>query len=222
MREQRKKVWDAHWRKLNKNKTLFSKFVEFYRKYIIANAVAFYLDKHFSDKGLFVECGSGTSQTSIMIPKRDRTFIALDISEIALLQAQKSPVMGGWISADVMKLPFKDCSIEGIWNLGVMEHFTIQELINILNEFHRILKKDCKCILFWPPVFGSSHLVLRPFEVLATEILRRKVQFFPDEISLLHSKKEVEKIMKNSRFSKHTVDFSVRDLFTHYIVVCQK
>ena len=129
-----KNTWDEHWSQLENS--FFNKVLKSVRYNIIANEVACTLNKNFPPEGIFVDCGSGTSQTAIKIIKKNRKFIALDISYPILKYAQKNiKLMDYFVNADLFKLPFKNSSIEGIWNLGVMEHFNLEEINQILNDF---------------------------------------------------------------------------------------
>ena len=122
--------------------------------------------------------------------------------------------------ADIRKLPFKDNSIDGIWNLGVMEHFSKKEIHAILNEFKRVLKKDGTMLIFWPPRYSLAHIFFSSIET-AARILGKKIQIFPDEPSLLHSKKEAKEMMKKAGLNAECF-FNYRDGFCHIIVMARK
>lgn len=52
------------------------------------------------------------------------------------------------LSGDISSLPFPDHSVDGIWNVGVMEHFEHADIYLILREFGRILRagaESCSC-----------------------------------------------------------------------------
>lgn len=218
----KKEIWDKHWHKINKKSIFFGRFLEAYRKFLIANAVQYYFEKYFPKQGIFVEMGSGTSQTSCKIIKHKRILIALDISEHALTEAKKIPQINKIIQADIFKTPFKNNSINGIWNLGVMEHFNERDIIKILNEFHRVLKKDSYVILFWPPIYGSSEVVLGFFEKIVNLFKKNKFHFFPGEITRLISRKHAKKLISKSKLKFLNAYFNYKDNFTHVVVVCKK
>jgi len=219
MKQTGNKNWEKHWNKLDES--FVGKFFSFYRKNIIANAVAYYLDKYFPHKGTFVECGSGSSQTTIKLNKRNRKIIALDLSPAALKLAKEVKQIDECIVGDIFKLPFKDSSIDGIWNLGVMEHFEEKDIAKILSEFSRVLKEDSYAILFWPPKLGPVNLTLTSLESIA-KVFGKNLDFFPDEISLLSKKIDLKKLAFEADFSKVEVKRSLRDLFTHAIVIFKK
>ena len=43
---------------------------------------------------------------------------------------------------------------------GVMEHFSPQEIIEILKQFNNVLIPGGKVVLLWPPVYGLSVIAL--------------------------------------------------------------
>jgi len=216
-----KKVWEKHWEKLKCESSLFGRFCELYRKLIISHAVAYYLDKYFPKKGLFIEAGSGTSQTLSRLKKEGRMLFSVDIALTPLIDAKNENIDGA-VCADILNLPFKDNSIDGIWNLGVMEHFYINDINKILNEFHRVLKARSKIILFWLPSFSSTQMVLRPVEILATKLRKSKFSFFPDEVTKLRSFKHARSLINKNKFRLVKMHFDHRDFFTYLIVVYEK
>lgn len=215
------KDWEAHWSEL-KEDSGFGKILKFYREHIIANAVAYYINKYFPKKGTCIECGSGSSQTTGKVKKAQRTLIAIDLSESALRKAKKVKQIDKTIKADIFKLPFKDSSIDGIWNLGVMEHFTLKEIEKALKEFSRVLKPGSYAILFWPPLKGHYHFSTNTIEFIANKIFRKNIDLFPDEINLFSKKLNIKERAKKSGFRSCKVEYSFRDWFTHTIVICRK
>lgn len=226
LNEKNKNEWNTHWNEVNKKTSLFGKILEMYRKIIIANSVRHYIDKYFPKKGVFVEMGSGTSQTSVKINKQKRTLVALDISKEALKEAKKIKNIDKTVNADIFNTGLKDNSIDGIWNLGVMEHFTEKDIVRILNEFYRVTKKGSYVLLWWPPVYGSSEITLGIVEKVANffnNILKKpKLHFFPGEITRYTTKKRINKIIKKTKLTLVRTHFNIIDLFTQVLVVCKK
>jgi ubiquinone/menaquinone biosynthesis C-methylase UbiE len=216
-----KNEWDVHWHKMEK-RTLFGSFVEWYRKNLIASEIAFFTSSHFSSSGIFVECGSGTSQTSWRMEKEKRIFICTDISYKVLLKARQAPVIDACLNCDIFHLPLKDESLDGIWNAGVMEHFGKEDIHRLLYEFSRVLKKNRVAVLFWPAFFGPSNLIFTAIERIAKIFLRRTVDFFPDECSLIHSRKEAQKMLEGTGMEISQITWSWRSGFIHYVIILKK
>jgi SAM-dependent methyltransferase len=96
------------------------------------------------------------------------------------------------IRATIFATPFRSDSIDGIWNLGVMEHFSESEIQRSLQEFRRVLKPDGVIILFWPAEKNLSRWILGPIESFVTGWRRAKFTFFPGEITRLKSKHQAQ------------------------------
>ena len=159
-----KQDWDEFWDKMEKKENYISRFLSFYRIQIIARSVNYHINRFFNSKGIFVECGAGTSETTLKTRKQDRTFVALDCSGSVLRKTIKNHKIDACINADIFFLPFKDHSIRGIWNVGVMEHFQIDDINKILFEFRRVLENDGSIILFWPMVYAPYEIFINVVE----------------------------------------------------------
>ena len=186
------------------------------RKNIIANEVSEILEVYFPKNGIFIDAGSGSSETELKIKKHKRILIALDLSYIILSNIDKNLPIDCKINADIFHLPFKDDSIDGIWNLGVMEHFTESDIKKILNEFYRVLKKDSYCILLWPAAYGPINLI---FSTLG--FIFRK-QFFPDEVSLYRNKSWLNNILNQSNFKLIKIRWPLKNAFIYHEIILRK
>jgi len=214
------KEWDQYWQTASEKKSILGDMFTWYRKNVFARAVSFFAEKYFPKKGIFIECGSGSSQTSLRLKKYEREFIAIDISDEALKEAQKIPVITKTLKADIRKLPFDNETVDGIWNLGVMEHFSDAEIQLLLKEFKRVLKKDGTMILFWPATFGLTTMILRSAEKLI-RVFKKEFCFFPDEPSIIRKMSDVKRhISPAGLYSKE--NFSFRDGWGHVVVVVKK
>ncbi len=214
--------WDKHWSRLKLKGPLFGVMASFVRRFIFQPAVRFYAQKYFSSQGVFVEMGCGVAESSATISSRGRLLVGLDFSLVALDAARKAGTMGGLLCGDLLLLPILSRSIDGLWNLGVMEHFSEQNLSILLDDFNRVLKKGGTVILFWPTALNLSRWVLAPIEWAKGLLSGSKYRFFPDEISLLNSKTQVRNMLRASGLTPLSVDFSWRTAFIHMVVVGRK
>lgn len=208
-----KQHWDSYWAKKEDNW-----FFNFYRKQIFARAVSYYTNRYFPKEGVFVEAGCGSGQTSSRISKHKRTLIAVDFSAVALKGARKNKKFDRLIQADISKLPFKSNSIDGIWNLGVMEHLEGDDIKKALDEFYRVLKKDRHIILFWATKITPYQLCLDSYN----RLFKQNFKLFPDEHNRLASKKHAREIISKTKFKGCMAFFSWRDLFTDIVIVARK
>ena len=212
-------AWDEHWDAIRPGASLFGRVAALVRKHVLSRAVARYADRFLGGTGPLLEagCGSGQSSARIRVPGRPR--IALDYSSAALLGARAVPVFDVLLQGDVVRLPFRDASIRGVWNLGVMEHFDEATGLRILGEFRRVLMPGGHVVLFWPPSFGSSRIALAPVERLRSLLRGKAVRFFPDEVNRLSSRAHARRLLAAAGLEPCRIDFSVRDLFIHVVVV---
>ncbi len=191
----------------------------FHRRRFIAPATARHFDRVFPDSGVFVEAGSGTSESSRDIPVRDRVLVALDLSFVVLHRFNVLPIR---VQGDIQRLPLADESVSGIWNLGVMEHFTDDAIAEVLAEFRRVLVADGRLLILWPPWYALHELILNTVSRLAHFFFRKTIVFFPDEVNLYRTRKRAARIFKLGGFEIEETVFGWRDLFSYVAVVAAK
>lgn len=215
--------WDEYWKFQRKNrKILYDTIAIFYRKYIIRQNLNRHIKDNFKKKSKVLHAGCGGGQVDADIVKYIN-ITGLDISTGALnlykrLYGNSCDVIHG----NIFNIPSKKETFDGIYNLGVMEHFTEKEILKILKEFNRVLKKNGKIILFWPPEFGISVLFLNSMHFILNNILRKKIRLHPEEITKVKSKKQIKKLLETSGFELKKFSFGPKDLFTYIVIVAQK
>jgi SAM-dependent methyltransferase len=215
-------VWERHWRSTAGPDALVGRIASTVRRQILSRAVAHYADRYFERGGVFVECGCGTGQASGRIDRGGRRLVALDFSPGALEQTRSVASFTDRLQADIRSLPFRDASVSGIWNLGVMEHFEASAGNEILSEFRRVLKPGACAILFWPPEFGSSRWVLAPVEWLVSRRRGQQFRVFPDEVNRLRSRRHAADTLRTAGLEPAAIDFTPRDAFIHMVVVARR
>ncbi|MBN18075.1 MAG: hypothetical protein CL758_01125 [Chloroflexi bacterium] len=215
--------WDKYWEnpKGITNK-LYGIIANFYRNKLIKPNLNKIIKKHFPEKSnlLHAGCGSGKVDKDFTI---NHSVFALDMSSNALKvyrsihNAQEEIIQG-----TIFSIPIKSSSLDGIYHLGVMEHFSLDEIKQILPEFQRILKNEGKMIVFWPPKFGLSVIVLNTIHLILNKILRLNIKLHPDEITLIKSRKHAQNIFSQSNFKIIEYSFGFYDFFTYCMLVVQK
>jgi ubiquinone/menaquinone biosynthesis C-methylase UbiE/uncharacterized protein YbaR (Trm112 family) len=214
--------WSRHWSD-DHQQTIAQRFFSFYRKAVFARTVRYFIDRYFPPAGVFLEAGAGTSETSMRINKRNGTRILVAVDIVLPVLEQCHRVMDVKVCGDIFHLPFREESIEGIWNVGVMEHFTHDQIDRIMGEFHRVLKRGGRALLLWPGVSSPPQKLLK---VVAKFIRmtsgKKNFQFHPDEISQLKSLREGNEVLVRNGFSTLRVDQGLRSLMAFKILVGQK
>ncbi|PIY95153.1 MAG: hypothetical protein COX78_04205 [Candidatus Levybacteria bacterium CG_4_10_14_0_2_um_filter_35_8] len=217
------KEWDNYWKKKKtKSQAAYRIIAKIYRQLIIKRALNSFINSNFKKGAILLHAGSGTGQVDEDIINSYK-ITALDLSGEAIkLYKLNHGNKAKLIQGSIFDVPVKSDTFDGIYNLGVMEHFTREENIKILKEFKRILKRNGKIVLFWPPKFGLTVMFLNSLHFVLNDILKRNIRLHPEEISLAKSKKHVEKILNDSGFKVTELYFGPVDLFTHYVIVAKK
>lgn len=217
-----RKDWSEHWAG-DKQQSLAQRFFSFYRKAVFARTVRHFFDRFFPGKGVFIEAGSGTSETSLRIDKRGgkRKLVATDIVQPVLKNCH--PVMDERVCADIFKLPYADDSIDGIWNVGVMEHFTQEQIDRIMSEFRRVLKPGRRMILLIPGTDSIPQKMLRVVEkIINARRPDKNFRFHPPEISQIESMAQARQLLERNDFECLHIDYGWRSLMAFKTLIAVK
>jgi len=217
------KEWDKYWTKKKTTSQAIYRFIaKLYRDLIIKRALSYFIGSEFKKGAKLLHAGSGAGQVDKDLVN-EFNITALDISGEALkLYRTLNGGKAKLIKASIFKVPARTGTFDGVYNLGVMEHFTKEEDEKILRELKRVLKPNGKIVLFWPPKYGPTVLFLNSAHFVLNKILKRSIRLHPEEISLVESKKQVEEILKMAGFKLLQFYFGPKDLFTHCIIIAKK
>ena len=194
---------------------------QFYRRYLIEPLLTSVLAREFEPgtKLLHAGCGGGEVDKRVV---SDFQVTALDISPNALeLYRSRHPDVDAIIK-NIFDLSDLSTRFDGIYNLGVMEHFSPQEITEILKQFNRVLKRDGKVVLLWPPVYGLSVIALHGIHFVLNKVLRRDIQLHPPEPTKVSSRRQIASFLDAAGFRLRSMQFGPRDAFTYVVVVADK
>jgi len=226
MQETRGKDWDQYWKDSDKNSGLFDVIAKFYRRFIISPTVRHYFHRYFVDAPgrVYVHAGCGSAESDNRIGFTRSRLVMMDISTKGLAIARRKTKHTGahFVCGDIFHPPFKDGAVDGIWNLGVMEHFYEPEITQIFGEFGRVLKPGGRCLIFWPPCYGLSVIVLTTFLFFANSIRKKPLVLYPDEVSRFRSKSWAKGFATPAGLQVDRAHFGIRDVFTYVILVMSK
>lgn len=212
-----KSEWDRHWRRLRTSRSLFGTVASLVRRLLFRRVVARFARRHFPRDGVVVEVGCGTGEASAGLDAPFR--VGADFSLGVLAGTRHSGVYDAVVAADASALPFRDGTVAGVWNFGVMEHFPEPQGIAILRELRRVLAPGAAMILFWPPEYGSSRLVLAPIERLRTAWTGKPFAFFPDEVNRLRGARHGMQLLADADLEPVAASLTWRDAFIHRVVI---
>jgi dolichol-phosphate mannosyltransferase len=212
--------WNGYWeRACGTDASLYGVIAGLYRRGGLGRALDRAIGRAFPPGAALLHAGCGSGQVDVHLQHRMRVT-ALDICPGALrLYARNNPRAAAIRHGSIFALPFPDGSFDGVYNLGVMEHFTRAEIGRILAEFRRVLKPGGKAVLFWPHRRGTSVFVLRIAHFLLGRFARTARRLHPPEITLLRDRDEAAELLEHARLRLLEYRFGPRDLFVQAVVV---
>lgn len=215
--------WDSYWEKEGKiGGSIYDAIAVFYRRFIIKGSLNYFIKKYFNSGSKILHAGCGSGQVDVDI-KDHISIIALDISRKALnLYKGINENHNRLLNGNIFNIPLRDNSVDGIYNLGVMEHFTEPEIKKILLEFERILRPGGRIIIFWPPEFGLSVLFLKVLKPILKNVFKKDIKLHPDEPTLVKSEKHIKSMINSPKLSIIDYYFGMKDFFTYTVIVAEK
>ena len=214
--------WDSYWGRSRDGVGLAYEIIAaLYRRRVIKANLERALGRHFAPGAELLHAGCGSGQVDAGL-HRDYRITAVDISVAALERyARNNPGAARIEQATIFQLPFPAESFDGVFNLGVLEHFAAEDIRSILLEVHRVLKPGGKAVFFWPHRWGSSVMVLHSLGWLLGR-LGRTEKLHPDEISLLRSRRAAADTLRAAGLELADYTFGPRDGFVQAVVVAAR
>jgi dolichol-phosphate mannosyltransferase len=216
--------WDTYWKNAKGGGgVVYDIIAAFYRKFIIRPALNQFVKAYFPANARVLHAGCGSGQVDADI-RHHVKITGLDISLNALnLYRRNNRSHCRVLHGSIFDLPMADGELDGVYNLGVMEHFTPEEIHRILREFTRVLRPGGRMVIFWPPEFGASVSFLKCVKWFLEKVLRRKnVSFHPDEITRVQSRKHVVRFFEANGLRVLRYYFGPKDMFTQCAIVAEK
>ncbi|MEI8315044.1 MAG: class I SAM-dependent methyltransferase [Verrucomicrobiota bacterium] len=226
MPEVRGKDWNQYWIDSANSKGLFEIIAKFYRRYIISPAVKHYIHRYFRDEPsrVYMHAGCGSAESDNQIRFTHARFVMLDISPEALVIARRKSQLRNvqFVCGDIFNPPFKVETFDGVWNLGVMEHFFESEIKKIFTALSCSVKSGGQLLIFWPPRYGLSVIVLTSFLSVVNAFRKTPLVLYPDEVSRFWTKKWSQKLVGPAGLVVVKSHFSMRDMFTYVVMVAKR
>lgn len=214
--------WDAYWATdARGSHRLYALLASIYRRIFICTRLAWWLKRAFPKDARLLHAGCGSGEVDALVGQHFR-ITGLDISPGALERYRRSnPHAAGTIHADLMNLRDVPGGYDGVYSLGVLEHFTPEEIRVILDNMRLVLRPGGKMIAFWPLASAPSVKVLGLWHRLLNQRGDRAVQLHPAEITLIRSRAQVEEIIRSAGWRLSSYSVSPSDLFIQAVIVCE-
>jgi dolichol-phosphate mannosyltransferase len=212
--------WDAYWNsKESATNVLYEILATLFRNIVIKPKLTSVISKYLKQgsKALHAGCGSGEVDIDI----RYRLEIkGVDISLPAVHYYNQLHFPFATATKDnILSLTLSDNTFDLVYNLGVMEHLTDEEIRLAMEEFKRVLRPGGYLILFWPHQLSPMRLMLKAyFKLFGT----MKDSLIPPEINRIKSRAQVKGLAQKSGLLLKDYYFGLSDFYTQSVIVLQK
>lgn len=219
--DEMKDDWDAYWAGKSHTRverSAYDVIARFYRNYLIRPTLNRVIKGTFAPGAVLLHAGSGGGEVDADVVDYAKVT-ALDISPkaSALYKSRYGDKVEA-IVGNIFDLGAMGRTYDGIYNLGVMEHFSEEQIVLILTQFNRCLANGGRIVLFWPPVYGLSVIALHGIHFVLNTILRRNIALHPAEPTKVSSRKQVTRLLNQAGFDVEAMSFGPSDAFTYCIV----
>jgi len=159
-------MWGEFWEKQANSRGLIHQLIRWSRSYF---SYINFFKKHCTGASLLeAGCGSAESTLRLASETKDITRVTLlDFAPQSMVLARRNARIYGvdadFVLGDIHFMPFKPCSFDFVWNLGVLEHF--ENPISIIKEMERVIKNGGKIAAIVPfkytPLQYVSTIILK-------------------------------------------------------------
>ena len=222
-RENNSTEWDSYWEE-ESSKSLstraYSIVANFYRQRLIGPRLFREISNNFPKGSTLLHAGSGAGEVDRLLRDKFR-IVALDISTNALNSYKENYPDARIELGDITNLSNIQETYDGVYNLGVMEHLSIEEVRASLLSFEKVLKPGGKVVLFWPPSYGTSVLFLHFVHFVLKIFGKGAIRLHPDEPNKAFSKNKLLPSLIGTNFRINHFSVSYRDFFTYVVIVLE-
>lgn len=109
-----------------------------------------------------LEAGSGSGKATLLLDRESQKTL-LDISSVALQYgkyiANKFEVENiNFIEGNIFSMPFKNNNFDFVWNIGVVEHYELDDIKSIIKEMTRVCNKSGVVAVGMPNLYSGPIL----------------------------------------------------------------
>jgi dolichol-phosphate mannosyltransferase len=215
--------WNAYWSADKKTGALaYEVIASFYRRNVIRPHLERAIHRHFAKGARLLHCGCGSGQVDMRLHDEYR-INALDISDGALrLYANNNPQAESYNHGSIYDIPAPEGSFDGVYSLGVMEHFTRDEIERIIRQMTRVTRLGGILLFLWPHQRASSVIVLKAVHSLRRKMAGADSDLHPPEISLMPEKEWARELLTSLGLEMVEYSFGPKDLCVQAVIAARK
>jgi len=149
---------------LKKTIETYDKIAKIYSDYTFNLILQYHLNEFISllpKDGKILDAGCGSGKDVAYLTEYGFEAIGIDISE-GLLKEAKKRTKGKFKKMDITEMKFKDEEFDGIWSCATLYHLKKEDMLKVLKDFNKILKK--KGVLFINVKEGEGEEVVKKKE----------------------------------------------------------
>jgi dolichol-phosphate mannosyltransferase len=211
--------WDHYWKAGESGGRLWYAYLaSFYRKYFIVERLSRVLRKYFKEGDELYHIGCGSGEVDALVARSFR-IVGVDTSNEARRLYQKNYPKSEVRFGDILKTSLTP-QMSGIYSLGLVEHFSKNEIVAILKNMQASIVTAGRIVVFWPHRRAPSVFILRVATILRV-FFGRNEALHPLEPSLLSSRREVEDIASLAGMKVIDYEYGPSDLWIQAAIVLQ-
>ncbi len=211
--------WDCYWRARDvKGRHWYAVLASIYRRLFIVDRLHAILRNEFSAGAVLLHVGCGGGEVDVK-SFSDFQITGVDISPEALALYRHHYPKAKTLRGNILEGPVGD-GADGIYSLGLVEHFSHPDIIKILISMHSSVKVGGKAVIFWPHRFAPSVFVLRIISGIR-KLIGWSEPLHPPEPSLLFSQNEAREIIGRTPWRIRSYDYGPRDLWIQATLVLE-
>ena len=209
--------WDEYWKAGKSNgRNWYAILASFSRQAFIVRRLERLLCRHFhrGDHLYHVGCGGGEvdARAAGLF-----NIVGVDISPEARRLYSKNHPTAKVCEGNILDAPLSP-PLSGIYSLGLVEHFSHNDIIIILRNMRKSIHPKGKAVIFWPHRNAPSVYFLR-LASLIRGWLGIHEPLHPPEPSLLKSRAEAQRLVAQGGWEILEYDFSPKDLWIQAAIV---
>lgn len=185
-----------------------------------------YLPTNKKIKFIEAGCGSGIASFTLAKHLEDSQLVLCDISKNALKYSKtqepdflKSKVE--YIQTEITHLPFENDNFDFTWNIGVIEHYSLEVIKMMINEMLRVTKKGGYVMVGIPNI---NSMAARKAWLLGTKFGRKYLKFISGyrfDTEIPYKNKQLQKYLAASTKKEVKIEFAGNCLWVnapHFMV----